>query len=231
MMAKELGIPKEKLVVQLVDESDDRDRVAAGKELNSIAHQMGFKTLVTRKWPEVDIICTGPPDDEREAAKLRQTGKQWWIYPNDALTTKNRTYTRYVFGFGAWKWGVNGVVPWTFQMSQGCNGNPFTVLDGPEVMVAYPGVNGPIPTPTWESIRDGINDYKYIYLLKRLISDAKGRGNPKANLIESQLQQFKQNLGQAPGEEEDQFGDWSPESFAKRRKQIVEWALELYQPS
>ena len=230
-MAKELGIPKEKLIVQFVDEADDRERVAAGKELNRIGQQMGFKTLVTRIWPEVDIICTGPPDDEREAAKLRQTGKQWWIYPNDALTTKNRTYTRYVFGFGAWKWGVDGVVPWTFQMSQGCNGNPFTVLDGPEVMVAYPGVNGPIPTPTWESIRDGINDYKYIYLLKKLIASEKAKSNPKANLIESQLQQFKQNLGQAPGEEEHQFGDWSPESFAKGRKQIVEWALELYQPS
>jgi hypothetical protein len=230
-MAKELGIPKEKLIVQLVDEADDRDRVAAGKELNKIARQLGFKTLVTRKWPEVDVICTGIPRDEREAAKLKQIGKQWWIYSGSALTSKNLGYTRYVFGFGAWKWGVNGVVPWTFQMSQGCNGNPFTVLDGPEVMVAYPGVKGPIPTPTWEAIRDGINDYKYIYLLKILISVAKVKGNPKANLIEHQLQQLKQNLGQAPGEEEYQFGDWSPESFSKRRKQIVDWTLELYQSS
>jgi hypothetical protein len=231
MMAKELGIPKEKLIVQLVDEADDIDRVAAGKELNKIAKEMGFKTLVTRKWPEVDVICTGIPSDDREANQIRQIGKQWWIYPNIALSSRNMTYVRYVFGFGAWKWGVDGVVPWTYQMSQGCNGNPFTVLDGPEVMVAYSGINGPIPTPTWEAIREGINDYKYIYLLKRLISSAKVKGNPKANLIEQKLEQLKQDLGQAPGEEEHQFGDWSPESFAKRRKQIVEWALELYQPS
>lgn len=228
-MAKELGISKEKLIVQLVDEADDKDRVKAGKELNKIAQQRGFKTLVTRRWPEVNVICTGPPDDEREAAKFRQMGKQWWIYPNDALTTRNMSYTRYVFGFGAWKWGVDGVVPWTYQMSQGCNGNPFTVLDEPEVMVAYPGVNGPIPTPTWEVIRDGINDYKYIYLLKKLISAAKSKGNPKANRIEQQLEQLKQHLGRAPGEEEFQFGDWSPEAFSKKRKQIVEWALELGQ--
>jgi hypothetical protein len=228
-MAKELGIPNEKLIVQLVDEADDRERVGAGKELNKIAQQMGFNTLVTRKWPEVDIICSGPPDDQKEAAKFKQMGKQWWIYPNSALTPRNMGYTRYVFGFGAWKWGVNGVVPWTYQTSQGCNGNTFTVLDGPETMVAYPGVNGPIPTPTWEVIRDGINDYKYIYLLKRLISAAKLRGNPKANLIERQLEQLKQDVGRAPGEEEHQFGDWSPESFAKKRKQIVEWALELWQ--
>lgn len=230
-MAKGLKIPKEKLIVQLVDEADDRERVAAGKELDKIAQQMGFKTLVTRIWPEVNIICTGPPDDEREAVRLRRMQKRWWIYPNSALTSKNLAYTRYVFGFGAWKWGVNGVVPWTYQMSQGCNGNPFTVLDGPDVMVAYPGVNGPIPTPTWEVIRDGINDYKYIYLLKKLISVAKVKGNPKANLIEKQLEQLKKDFGQAPGEEEHQFGDWSPESFATRRKQIVEWVLALYQSS
>jgi hypothetical protein len=229
--AKEMGIPKEKLMVQLVDEPDDKERINAGKELNKIAQQMGFKTLVTRKWSEVDVICTGIPHDEREAATLKQMGKQWWIYSGGALISKNLAYTRYVFGFGAWRWGVDGVVPWTFQMSQGCNGNPFTVLDGPEVMVAYPGVNRPIPTPTWEVIRDGINDYKYIYLLKNLISAAKLKGNPKANLIESQLQQFKQNLGQAPGEEEHQYGDWAPESFEKKRKQIVEWVLELNQSS
>ncbi len=230
-MAKELGISKEKLIVQLVDEPDDRERISAGKELNRIAREMGFKTLVTRDWPELDVICTGIPSDDKEARKLKKTGKRWWIYPNDALDTKNRSYTRYVFGFGAWRWGVDGVVPWTFQLSQGCNGNPFTVLDGPEVMVAYPGMNGPLPTPTWEAIRDGINDYKYIYLLKRLISTAKERNDTKASLIEKKLQQFKQDLGQGPGEEESQLGDWRPDSFSKRRKQIIEWALELYQNS
>ena len=230
-IAKEMGIPKEKLMMQLVDEPDDKERVNAGKELNKIAQQMGFKTLVTRKWSEVDVICTGIPRDEREAATLKQMGKQWWIYSGGALISKNLAYTRYVFGFGAWRWGVDGVVPWTFQMSQGCNGNPFTVLDGPEVMVAYPGVNRPIPTPTWEVIRDGINDYKYICLLKNLISAAKLQGNPKANFIEKQLEHFKQDLGRAPDEEEHQYGDWAPESFSKKRKQIVEWALELNQSS
>jgi len=228
-MSNELGILKKKLTVQLVDEPDDPNRISAGKELNSIARQMGFKILVTGKWPESDVICTGIPQDDREAVRLRQIGKQWWIYPGSALVSKNLSYTRYVFGFGAWRWEVDGVVPWTFQMSQGCNGNPFTVLDGPEVMVAYPGINGPIPTPTWEVIRDGINDYKYIYLLKRLISAAKGRGDTKASLIEEKLEQFKENLGQGPGEEENQFGDWPTYSFSKRRKQIMEWALELYQ--
>lgn len=230
LMAKELGIPKDKLIVQLVDEPDpdQKERTQAGKELHKVAKALGFRTLITRPWTDVDVICTGIPDNEKEAERLRQVGKQWWIYPNGALDSKNLAYTRYVFGFGAWRMGVNGVAPWTFQMSQGSNGNPFTVLDGPEIMVAYPGVNGrPIPTPTWEAIRDGINDYKYIYQLEKLISAEKARENPAALRIERQLAQLKKNLGKSPGLKENDFGDWLPETFDKRRKQIVEWAMEL----
>ncbi|WP_051012370.1 hypothetical protein [Desulfobacula toluolica] len=225
--ASAFGIPKNKLIVQTVDEPDREDRIDAGKFLNRIAGDRGFKTLITRKWHDVDIICTLPPRSDGKAKQIREVGKQWWIYPNDALSTQNRAYVRYVFGFGAWRWDVDGVVPWTFQVTQGCNGNPFTVLDGSEVMVAYPGVHGPISTPTWETIREGINDYKYIYQLNKLIASEKARGNQKSVRIEQKLRLFKQNLGKAPAWGENDYGDWSPDSFAERRKQIVSWAIEL----
>jgi len=226
-IAKEFKIPKKKLVVQLVDEPDLRERVNAGKELNKIARRMGFKILITRRWPEVDIICSDIPKDDLQAEKLRLKFKDYWIYPNYALTTKNRAYTRYVFGFGAWRWGIKGVVPWTFQMTQGCNGNPFTILDGSEVMVAYPGINGLVTTPTWEVIREGINDYKYIYQLKTLLAAEKAKGNPKAAIINRHFEQMRRNLGTGPSKVENSFGDWCPGSFEKRRQQIVKWIFEL----
>jgi hypothetical protein len=228
-MAKEIEIPKDKLIVQLVDEPDpdQKERTKAGKELYKVAKQLGFKTLITRPWTEVDVICTGTPENEKQAEQLSKMGKEWWIYPNNTLNSKNLAYTRYVFGFGAYRWGVDGVVPWTYQMSQGSNGNPFTVLDGPEVMVAYPGVNGPIPTPTWEAIRDGVNDYKYIYQLEKLIREEKAKGNSTVVGIEQQLIQMKQNSGKRPGPEENDYGDWAPETFEKHRKQIIEWLLQL----
>jgi Domain of unknown function (DUF4091) len=230
-MAREAGVSKEKLVVQLVDEpdSEDRARTKAAKKLNGIAREMGFRTLITRPWPEVDIICTGTPDDDAEAARLRNMGKEWWIYPNEALSGLNLCYTRYVFGFGAWRWGVQGVVPWTYQMSQGSNGNPFTVLDGPEIMVTYPGKDGPISTPIWESIREGINDYRYICLLEKLITAAKENGNPAADRIEKQLHLLQQQHGRQPGFRENDTGDWSAVAFDKKRAQIAAWALELSQ--
>jgi len=227
-MAEGLNIPKNKLVVQTVDEPDRQDRIEVGKSLNRIARDMGFKTLITRKWPDVDIICTSVPTSDKEAERMKEMGKTWWIYPNSALTTKNRAFTRYVFGFGAWQWGVDGVVPWTYQMTQGCNGNPFSVLDGDEVMVTYPGLDGPIPTPLWETIRDGINDYKYIFQLKKLIACGLQKGDRRAKEIERELYQFKKNLGKGPTAQEDHYGNWPPEAFDQRRKQIVSWALELH---
>ena len=202
--------------------------VKAGKALGRIARERGFRTLITGKWPVSDVVCTGVPKDEREVKRLRrQYPEQWWIYPNKALSTKNRCYTRYVFGFGAWQFGVNGVVPWTFQMSQGCNGNPFSVLDGEEVMVAYPGKDELLCTPTWETIRDGINDYKYIYLLERLIAAERKKGNEAAFQIEQELDGVKKKLGKMPGIDENAYGDWSPEAFEQKRKQIVDWILQL----
>jgi hypothetical protein len=228
-IALDAGVSKEKLVVQLVDEPDreDRSRMQAARKLNAVAKELGFRTLITRPWPEVDIMCTEPPDDDREAARLRSMGNEWWIYPNEALTGRNLGYTRYVFGFGAWRWGVRGVVPWTYQMSQGSNGNPFTVLDGPEIMVTYPGVDGPITTPTWETIREGINDYRYIYLLTTLIDQGKKQGSLVALRIEQQLTRFKASLGRPPGPAEGEEGDWPSDTFEKRREQIVNWILEL----
>jgi hypothetical protein len=228
-LAREAGVSRERLLVQVVDEPDhdDRIRVAAAKRLHAIAHEMGFRTLITRPWPDVSVMCTGTPESDTEAARLRAMGKEWWIYPNEALSGRNLCYTRYVFGFGAWKWGVNGVVPWTYQMSQGSNGNPFTVLDGPEIMVAYPGAHGPLPTPVWEAIREGITDYKYIYRLARLIASAKQRGSRRAVEIERRLADMKRSLVAPPRSAEGRLGDWSPESFERRRNDLVAWVRAL----
>lgn len=227
-LAREVGVSRERLLVQLVDEpdQDDRARVAAAKRLHAVARELGFRTLITRPWPEVSVMCTGTPESDAEAVRLRSMGNEWWIYPNEALTGRNLCYTRYVFGFGAWKWGVNGVVPWTYQMSRGSNGNPFTVLDGPEIMVAYPGAHGPLPTPVWEAIRDGITDYRYIYRLERLIA-AKRRNSPRAAEIERRLAYMKHASAAPPHSEEGRFGDWAPESFERRRNDLVAWVRTL----
>lgn len=229
-LAREAGVDRERLLVQVVDEPDreDRARTAAAKKLHAVAREMGFRTLITRPWPEVSVMCTVTPDSDAEAARLRAMGNEWWVYPNEALTGRNLCYTRYVFGFGAWKWGVKGVVPWTYRMSQGSNGNPFTVLDGPEIMMTYPGEGALLSTPVWEAVREGITDYRYIFRLERLIVEAKRRGVSRAAEIERRLAELKRARGRAPGSEQGRFGDWPPESFDRIRSEIIGWALALH---
>ncbi|WP_246551339.1 glycoside hydrolase domain-containing protein [Geobacter hydrogenophilus] len=228
-LCREKGVAKERVLIQVVDEPDRRDkmRTKVGETLNGIVREMGFRTLITRPWPKMDVICTGDPDNDAEADRLRKTAHEWWIYPNGALTGQNLSYTRYVFGFGAWRWGVNGVVPWTYQMSQGSNGNPFTVLDGPEVMVAYPGAAGPLSTPVWETIRDGINDYRYIQTLRGLIARAKSRGDGRGVRVERELERLKKSLGAGPTEAEGNYGAWPPGSFDEVRGRIIALIREL----
>lgn len=223
------GVAKEKVLIQVVDEPESRDRVRteAGEKLYKIVREMGFRTLVTRPWPGMDVICTGEPDDDAEAARLRRTAREWWIYPNGALTGQNLSYTRYVFGFGAWRWGVSGVVPWTYQMSLGCNGNPFTALDGPEIMVAYPGADGPIPTPMWETIREGINDYRYTQRLRALIAAAKSRGDQRGIRVERELERLRASLGKGPSDAEGAYGAFSPGSFDAVRSKVIALMEEL----
>jgi len=228
-LCRERGIAKDRVLIQVVDEPDRRDmvRIRAGEKLHGIVREMGFKTLITRPWPKVDVICTSDPDDDAEAERFRKTAHEWWIYPNGALTGQNLSYTRYVFGFGAWRWGVKGVVPWTYQMSQGSNGNPFTVLDGPEIMVTYPGANGPIPTPVWETIRDGINDYRYIQTLREMIARAKSRGDGRGARVERELERLRANLGAGPTAAEGGYDAWPPGSFDAVRDRIIALMGEL----
>lgn len=229
LLCREKGIAKENVLIQVVDEPDQRDRVRtrAGEKLHEIVREMGFRTLVTRPWPGMDVICTLEPDDAAEAWRLRKIAGEWWIYPNGALTGQNLSYTRYVFGFGAWRWGVNGVVPWTYQMSQGSNGNPFTVLDGPEIMVAYPGADGPISTPVWETIREGINDYRYIQALRNLIARAKSRGDQRSIRVERELERLRESLGKGPSAAERAYGAFSPGSFDAVRSRVITLMEEL----
>lgn len=228
-LCRERGIAREKVLIQVVDEPDHRDQVrtGVGRTLHKIVREMGFRTLVTRPWPGMDVICTLEPDDDAEAERLRKAAGEWWIYPNGALTGRNLSYTRYVFGFGAWRWGVRGVVPWTYQMSQGSNGNPFTALDGPEIMVAYPGAAGPLPTPVWETIREGINDYRYVQTLRSLIEQAKSRGDGRGLRVEQELERLRESFGAGPSSAEGGYGAWPPGSFDEVRGRIIALMGEL----
>jgi len=95
-------------------------------------------------------------------------------YPTDT-----RGY-RVFYGFHPWKCGLKGITQYVsrafpvddpktdgcvaYDQINNCNGGTSHPYD-----FTYPSAEGPLPTPKWESIRQGINDYRYLLTLQQLI--------------------------------------------------------------
>jgi len=52
------------------------------------------------------------------------------------------------------------------------DGKSWTDYNG-DGLIFYPGPNGPIPTIRMKCIRDGLEDYEYLWLLKRIVSEVR----------------------------------------------------------
>ncbi len=77
-----------------------------------------------------------------EKADSVQRKHEIWFYYNKAILSNNRYKARIFYGLWGWKVGANGLTSWT-----------------------YPGKR----TVQWEIVREGIDDFKYLNLIQKLI--------------------------------------------------------------
>jgi len=82
-----------------------------------------------------------------EQADCRKRGHEMWWYYNPASMGKNRYAARVYFGLWGWKVAADGLTAWT-----------------------YPGGR----TVQFELIREGIDDWKYLSTLERLVQTQRG---------------------------------------------------------
>lgn len=114
----------------------------------------------------------GSPEEMRKEAKEKG---QVWNYP--MIWYENPTESRLRVGYVLWRSGLTGVMPWCYMSTFGSK--PFDEqhlvegeddLSGVKGMYApYPSLQGPIPTLTWEAVREGIDDVRYLTTLSELI--------------------------------------------------------------
>lgn len=111
---------------------------------------------------------------------FRKTGKPVWSYENFGRGSSSSAYSVYrlrpwsafrmgIQGYGFWAYNVWKGDPWTTE------GKTSTQLITEAFSVVYSGVE-PVPSIRWEGLREGMNDIKYISLLKEKIEYAKSRG-------------------------------------------------------
>ncbi len=145
--------------------------------------------------------------------RLRDDGKEVWFYNLD-LTGWHPEVLRFGYGFGLFQAGGTGVIQWSYQTAFRPD-KPEIVYEKPNTIIyQYPQVGDETggPTLAWEATREGVDDYKYLFTLQKLIEELTARGDRRANRarvlwreIEKQLSRidFNGSTGSAAQ------GDWT----------------------
>jgi len=88
--------------------------------------------------------------------------KELWVYDCMAAPVDAET-ERYFFGVWAWVLGVKGCSHWTYFAQ---NWLSYVYVSKEEL----------IPSIGWEAVREGIDDYRYLFTLKQWVEKAKTSG-------------------------------------------------------
>lgn len=142
---------------------------------------------------DADILCLRISGFDPDSARLWATrGKQMWLYtsspahPYPSLVIDSPAIAPRLLAWMCWKYQIKGLLYWcvnfwdgdpwknpaTFRADQ--NGNGF---------LYYPGINGPVGSIRLEALRDGLEDYEYLYRLKELTVQAEASDGADSALI------------------------------------------------
>jgi len=152
------------------------------KTISGINGKRTFKYLL----PLQDFGFFASPPSEIIIKKVKNLGLPLWYYEN--------ALNRFTAGFYAWKTGAKRISREGYII---VNGEPYNDLDGtqPDWGISLPSPEGPVPTIDWEWMREGVDDYRYIYTLTTLIERAKTAGRKEAvtqaAAAEKMLEQLK----------------------------------------
>jgi len=124
--------------------------------------------------PACDIVCLAIPNPDN-AGKVTAAGKELWAY-NIGSFGHQPKLDRLTWGLTARKIGVKGYFQWVYQWWV-----EDSVAGGFPSCIRYtqPAPDGPLPTPAWEAVREGIDDERYLVTLEARIRRA-GDDNPAA---------------------------------------------------
>jgi len=157
--------------------------------------------LLGQLFPFVDIFIDAysrvyPPDTYQskfEREFIKKAGKEFWIYTCETKMIAAPVIDYYRLRFWKdWLLGADGDAFWTYACSLG---DPLDLLDvqkgyGWDEGIVYYGKDPSIviDSKRYESFREGVEDYCYLWKLKKLIDGKKDKGE-NVNDLENMLQQ------------------------------------------
>jgi len=222
--SKENNCPE--VIILPIDEPDDdyqdyknRRRDMTPLLLKTIKDSGVWNMLTCRNYDElkpIDFICSSKLN-QKHLEDAHRSGSIYWIY-NNRVTTDclNPAYARYIYGLYTWKNKIDGMSSWTFQNTQNASGWPTQVDDpGRDIYLAYPDTDGPLATPIWEAVREGIDDHKLIYQLVIRIDRLKKKGQD--------ISKYKQFLDENKIKD---YQEWDPIFFCRNREELISLIVE-----
>ncbi|MEA1950101.1 MAG: hypothetical protein U9N87_01865 [Planctomycetota bacterium] len=187
--------------------------------------------------PYVDVWCCNHPglSPEQIRADLEQRNVVHWCYPNHVAGENDHTPVpgaRLVYGFWLRRGGYKGLMPWIFEA---CSGDPENYLDT-RVMDFFNHTDddaGVLPVTLYESYREGIDDGRYCYTLRRYIEKARQLGHKAAaDKAEADLNAIldsvdTQAVRKFLSQRSIYHTGWAESAFDSNRRTIAEHILRL----
>jgi Glycoside hydrolase 123 N-terminal domain/F5/8 type C domain/Glycoside hydrolase 123, catalytic domain len=197
-----------------------------------------YQNSVDKLGDSLDVRCFAVSgaakfDAERIRRDCQKQNKTFWWYSNS--TREYPAVARFKAGYFFWKTGSDGQFYWAYMNKQGDAFNDFDRATG-DYCVVYPLNHEPTPTIQWEELREGIDDFKYLYTLEQAIkrvSKTKPAECAKARQLLAKIR--KETLVDLK-EYKKRFGSdlalhirsaWAPEKYDRYRRQVAEQIVRL----
>jgi len=170
---------------------------ASGEQLKSerlafkAVHEAGGKVFVACGSGFVDLvgdlldlpIYNGiPPRSTIE--KVHRFGHRIWNYGNPQCGVEEPLTYRRNYGLLLWQKGLDGTCDYAYQHAFGDIWDDFDHPKYRDHVMAYPTIDGVIPTIQWEGFREGVDDIRYLTTLIKIIHSSQTAINKPCYKIE-----------------------------------------------
>jgi hypothetical protein len=146
----------------------------------------------------LDIVSVHPTESSRRILDATRNGQPaLWLY--------NAGMNRFTFGLLPWAAGATGRWEWNYEWWTQAY-DPFARVDenawSTGCGAVMPSPDGPVPTVAYENVRAGIDDYRYVFLIQRLIRQRKGgKADEAERFLEEIRGRIPRFLDGAPADE------------------------------
>lgn len=154
--------------------------------------------MVQEGYPDTDIWCPRmyelTPDRLELGRKFQRAGKELWVYtsgprpPFPTLMLDWDLINCRIIPWMCWKFDLDGYLYWCINYWKGSpweNPAPYPRQNG-NGFLYYPGRDGPVGSLRLEALRDGLEDYEYLWLLRDRVRQCREKGVAAEKVAEAE---------------------------------------------